>query len=399
MNGLRPVIVFLHGGAFVRGSGAISTYDGAGFARAGVVAVTINYRLGIDGFLWMGEGTANLGLLDQIAALEWVRDNIEQFGGDPKNVTLMGESSGAMSACTLLAVPAASGLFARIIAQSGAARCVLTSATALLVGIRMAEMLKVDATREAIGAAPPGDVLECQLRLAQEIAAEQDASRWSELTRTLMPFEPVVDGAVLPVAPVEALGSGASGDVEILIGTNADEGNFFFLPPDSVDRLDSGGLDRVMRARGYPRETLAIYRRAHPQASPAELAACMMTDAFYLEPALEVASLHANTHLYRFDWRSPAFEGRMGACHALELPFVFNAVYDEAYSTLLGSSPPALLATSMNRTWAEFALTGELSWPRYHHEQPVARIFGDDDDVRKLIRSPLWEKYWNESAV
>jgi para-nitrobenzyl esterase len=89
----------------------------------------------------------------------------------------------------------------------------------------------------------------------------------------------------------------------------------------------------------------------------------------------------------------------MGACHALELPFVFNAVYDEAYSTLLGSSPPALLATSMNRTWAEFALTGELSWPRYHHEQPVARIFGDDDDVRKLIRSPLWEKYWNESAV
>jgi para-nitrobenzyl esterase len=141
LTGRAPVMVFIHGGSFTSGSGALSVYDGTRFARDGVVLVTINYRLGADGFLWFGDGTPNLGLLDQIAALTWVRDNIAGFGGDPGNVTIFGESAGAMSVCTLLAMPAAEGLFHRAIAESGAAHNTIGPASAHLVGTRLAAAL------------------------------------------------------------------------------------------------------------------------------------------------------------------------------------------------------------------------------------------------------------------
>ena len=139
----KPVLVWIHGGAFANGTGAITIYDGSRFARNGVVVVTINYRLGADGFLFLGDGISNLGTLDQIAALEWVRDNIEAFGGDPHSVTIAGESAGAMSATTLLSLPQTKGLFRRVIAQSGAGHHVLSPATAQRVGQYLAEKLDV----------------------------------------------------------------------------------------------------------------------------------------------------------------------------------------------------------------------------------------------------------------
>jgi para-nitrobenzyl esterase len=173
-DGARPVMVFIHGGSFTSGSGAIPTYNGSQFARHGVVLVTINYRLGADGFLWFGDGTPNLGLLDQIAALAWVRDNIRAFGGEPANVTIFGESAGAMSVCTLLAMPAATGLFRRAIAQSGATRCVIGPDTAVRIGARLAEILGVAATRAAIAAVPMPRLLAAQSQLSLEVAAEPD---------------------------------------------------------------------------------------------------------------------------------------------------------------------------------------------------------------------------------
>lgn len=172
LDGDLPVMVFIHGGAFTSGSGAIPTYNGSRFARDGVVLVTINYRLGADGFMWFGEGPANLGLQDQIAALTWVQDNIRQFGGNPGNVTVFGESAGAMSVCTLIAMPAAQGLFRRAIAQSGAGRCVIGPESALLVAQRLAELLGVRPTQDAIAGVPRHSLLHAQVSLAQEIAAE-----------------------------------------------------------------------------------------------------------------------------------------------------------------------------------------------------------------------------------
>jgi para-nitrobenzyl esterase len=366
VQGSRPVMVFIHGGAFTSGSNSIPTYDGARFARDGVVLVTINYRLGADGFLWFGEGTPNLGLLDQIAALEWVPDNISAFGGDPDNVTVFGESAGAMSVCTLLAMPAASGLFRRAIAQSGAASCVLSAPTAGRLGRSLCELLGVEASREAVAAVPLADLLSAQVQLALDVAGEADPLRWGEdAARNIMPFEPVVDGRVLPLAPEAAVAAGASANVDLLIGTNADEGNLFFVPTGTTVQADEAVLARVAQARCYPPSVVSAYRAARPAATPGELVSALMTGEFYRAPALELALAHPGTYVYEFAWKSPAFDGRMGACHALELPFVFDTLDDPGYAAVLGENPPQSVADAVHRAWIAFATTGDPGWPRY----------------------------------
>src|SRR5437763_14971598 len=166
-----PVMVWIHGGAFANGSGIVPQYDGSRFARDGVVCVTINYRLGADGFLYLDDGIANLGLLDQIAALTWVQENIAAFGGDPNNVTIFGESSGGMSVATLMAMPRATGLFRRAIAQSGAAHHVISPATAQRTGSYLAAKLSVQPAREAIGTVPIKRLVQAQQELRMEISA------------------------------------------------------------------------------------------------------------------------------------------------------------------------------------------------------------------------------------
>src|SRR6266568_2053820 len=188
-----PVLVWLHGGSFMNGSGSVGAYDGAAFARDGVVCVTINYRLAAEGFLFLGDGIANLGLLDQLAALRWVQENIAAFGGDPGRVTVAGESAGAMSVTTLLSMPLAAGLFGRAIAQSGA------------------------------GAHTLDKLVQAASDLVVEVQTTPDPARWGQLTLSLLPFAPTVDGSVLPAAPLASLAVGQGGNVPLLIGSNRDE--------------------------------------------------------------------------------------------------------------------------------------------------------------------------------
>jgi para-nitrobenzyl esterase len=387
-EGARPVMVFVHGGSFTSGSGAIPVYDGARFARRGVVLVTINYRLGADGFLWFGEDTPNLGLLDQIAALTWIRDNIRAFGADPANVTVFGESAGAMSACTLLAMPAAAGLFRRVIAQSGAAHCVMDPDSAVRIGVRLAEILGVAANRPALASVPMPRLLAAQSQLAQEVVTEPDPRRWGNIAPTMMAFEPVVDGRVLPVAPLEALRHGAGADVDILVGTNTDEANLFFVPTDVVRLADRAALDGFVRARGYPPSLADGYRAALPEASDGELISAIMTEEFYRVPALEIARAHPGTYVYEFTWRSPACDGAIGACHALELPFVFDNVDDPGFAALLGAAPPRKLAASMNRAWSDFAATGNPGWPPYDETDRRVLRFGTPDRLTAVGEAP-----------
>ncbi|TCC02836.1 carboxylesterase/lipase family protein [Kribbella soli] len=376
LTGRAPVMVFIHGGSFTSGSGALSVYDGTRFARDGVVLVTINYRLGADGFLWFGDGTPNLGLLDQIAALTWVRDNIDGFGGDPGNVTIFGESAGAMSVCTLLAMPAAEGLFHRAIAQSGAGHNTISPESARLVGTRLAAALGTAPTREAIADVPVPQLLAAQDMLSQQVSAKPRAKRWGDVARTLLPFSPVVDGDLLPGAPLDRIRAGAAADVDLLIGTNSEEARLFLVPTGVAARMNTPLLYAAAALRfGLPVSGVRRYRANRPGATAGDVLAAVMTDSYYRIPAIRLAEAHRGTYMYEFGWRSPACDGTLGACHALELAFVFNNLDDPSTAPMLGPAPPQHLADLVHRTWLNFATTGTPDWPPYTPEQPTTRHF------------------------
>ena len=245
-----PVLVWIHGGSFMNGSGSVGAYDGAAFARDGVVCVTINYRLAAEGFLFLGDGIANLGLLDQLAALRWVQENIAAFGGDPGRVTVAGESAGAMSVTTLLSMPLAAGLFGQAIAQSGAGAHTLTADEGRMVGGYLAEALGVPPDRDSIRAVPLDKLVQAASDLVVEVQTTPDPARWGQLTLSLLPFAPTVDGSVLPAAPLASLRAGQGGNVPLLIGSNRDEARLFLVAAGTIDLIDEPTLAAVAGAYG-----------------------------------------------------------------------------------------------------------------------------------------------------
>jgi para-nitrobenzyl esterase len=365
-DGKLPVMVFIHGGAFTGGSGAVPAYSGAAFARDGVVLVTINYRLGADGFLWFGDGVPNLGMLDQVAALEWVRDNIAAFGGDPANITIFGESAGAMSVCTLIAMPRAKGLFRRAIAESGAGVSVISPESARLVGNRVAAILGVAPNREAIATVPMEKLLAAATQVAGEVGKSPKRRLWGDVAQNLMPYEPVVDGDILPTRPIDAIRAGAAEGIDVMIGTNTEEARLFTVPTGVGAK--AGGIVPYLIALGYkasPLKAVRTYRRNRPGATPGDIAGAVLTDWYYRIPAIRLAEAKPGTHMYDFAWRSPAFDGQLGACHGLEIAFVFDVLDDPEFHEMTGSAAPQALATAMHKAWVDFATTGNPGWPAY----------------------------------
>jgi para-nitrobenzyl esterase len=397
----HPVMVWIHGGLFEFGTGA--AYDGSHFARDGIVCVTINYRVGAEGFLSLGEGNANLGLLDQIAALEWVRENIAAFGGAPDNVTIFGESAGAMSVATLLAMPRAEGLFRRAIAQSGAAHHAISTATARRVGQHLAAKLGVEATREAIALVPVDHLLQAQAELSADLIAHPDPEYWGgEVVAAMLLWQPVVDGDTIPTPPLDRIIAGAGAGIEVMIGTNTDEHRAMLVPGGAIDQVTAESLDGAVAAYGLPVEaTLAAYRAAHPGASSGDLLAAIMTDWYWRIPAIRLADAHAQggaaTYMYEFDWHSPEFDGLFGACHGLEIAFVFDTLdkrFKPFMGPLLGSEPPQQLADKMHAAWVTFATNGGCGWPKYDLSRRATMRFDLTsavvDDPRSAERA-LWE--------
>lgn len=403
----QPVMVWLHGGVFELGTSATAYYDGSRFARDGVVCVTINYRVGADGFLFLGEedgeGNANRGLLDQVAALEWVQRNIAAFGGDPANVTVFGQSAGGKSIAALLSMPRANGLFRRAIAESGAAHPVLSAASARRARESLATKLGVAATREAIASVPLDSMLLAQAELKADLIAYPDPDRWgAELVVSKAPWHPVIDGEVLPAHPLDRLAAGACAGIDLMVGSNRDEGNVFLVPSGEIEHVTAETLAGVVAAHGLPvAATLATYRAAHPGASSGELLSAIQGDWAYRIPALRLADTHAKrlrtshaaTYMYEFAWRSPQFNGRLGACHGLEIPFVFDTL---GYRTepLLGTDPPQPLADTMHAAWVAFATRGDPGWPRYDVSRRSTMRFDTTldivDDPQGAVR-PFWE--------
>jgi para-nitrobenzyl esterase len=383
-----PVMVWIHGGAFVNGSGAVAQYAGDRFARDGVVCVTINYRLGCDGFLFLDDATPNRGLLDQIAALEWVQENIAGFGGDPGHVTIFGESAGAMSVTTLLSMPRAEGLFRRAIPESGAGHHVLPAETARVVSAELARRLGVAPTREDFAAVPVDRLVAAQSQLSADIAVNPDPGRWREVSANGMAFEPVVDGEILPARPIDGIAAGNGRGVDLLVGTNRDEHRLFVVPTGVADAIDDAGLQAVAGALGLDAAALAVYRAGAPSAGDA--LADVMTDWFFRIPAIRLAEKHhGEAYMYEFAWKSPILGGRLGACHALEIAFVFDTLGAEGGEVLYGSSPPAGLAAAMHRAWVDFARSGRPGWAAYDPDTRATMTFDLD---RAVINDPRPEQ-------
>jgi para-nitrobenzyl esterase len=394
-----PVMVWIHGGSFANGSGAVPLYDGSRFARDGVVCVTINYRLGSDGFLYLGDGNANRGLLDQIAALTWVQENIAAFGGDPQNVTIFGESAGGMSVSTLMSMPRAAGLFRRAIPQSGAGHHVISPAAGQYISQYLAEKLGIQPTWEAFAAVPFDHLIQAQLELGADVFNHPDPQRWGEVAGNLMPFEPVVDGEILPLRPIDSIADGAGAGIDVLIGTNTEEELLFFVPNGSINYINDDVLAGTIAAYGLPvQETLATYRATWPDASPGELLAAIITDWFFRIPAIRLAEAHTrvsgSTYMYEFAWRSPKFDGRLGACHALEIPFVFDLLDRQEAEPTVGDNPPQAIANAMHKAWVAFAKSGDPGWPQYDLNRRATMRFDTRqelvDDPRSAERK-LWE--------
>jgi para-nitrobenzyl esterase len=398
-NERRPVMVWIHGGAFRTGSGSTWPQQTGSFSRDGVVLVTVNYRLHAFGHLYLdglfedAEDTGNVGLLDQVAALQWVRDNIAEFGGDPDNVTVFGESAGGLYVSLLMASPSADGLFRRGIVMSAAGNC--TSAPDEARKVSEAFLRKVDVR--------PGDwvALE-QLPAATIVAAASAPLFWPRppADRILLDFLPVVDGSVLPATPHEAVASGRARAVPLLVGSTAHEWRLaHFAVPGAYPPPDLDALSDLF-AESSIEELPKIYRDAWPDASPADVNAAVDTDLIFGVPAIRLAEAQAkhqpDVWRYRFDWPTPAAGGVFGACHALDVPLVFDALDDPE---LLGDEAPAQLATDLHQAWIRFATNGDPNggelpeWPRYDLDHRPTMSF---DERSRLCSDPDAERrrYW-----
>ncbi|WP_030383083.1 MULTISPECIES: carboxylesterase/lipase family protein [unclassified Streptomyces] len=364
-----PVMVWIHGGALTRGSSAVPVYDGTAFARDGVVLVSFNYRLGVEGYGLFPDAPPNLGLHDQLAALEWVRASVEEFGGDPDRVTVFGESAGAISIGALLAAPRAGGLFRRAVLQSGPPEATDRDKVRKLVR-RMAARLDVPATAAAFA-----DV--DRTRLAE---AQAEAGRMAGPILGGPAFGIVVDGDLVPRDPLAALVDGAARDVPLLMGWTSEEYRLWIAPTGLVERIDRLGPLAVALAMARCHcgpEVIRGYRAAHPTATTSELVGQMVTDHLLRVPLHRLADARtpgsAPTHVYEFAWRSNI--PGLGACHALELGFVFDAADVPEAERLAGPDAPRELAREMHTAWVRFAVDGDPGWPAWNASHPV-RVFG-----------------------
>lgn len=392
----RPVLFWLHGGAFLVGSSSSPVYSGAGFATAhDVVVVSCNYRLGALGFTNVAAvggdefvGSGSVGVQDAAAALRWVREHVALFGGDPGNVTVFGESAGAMSAATLFALPQAEGLFHRAILESGAASVVVSSSASEEHLGELTELLGATSIEEL-------QALDVEALLgAQETLAHRHRRRG-------LVFCPVVDGRVLDAVPLDAVRAGRIKDVPLLVGTNLDEWRLFSAVDPELQSIDDDSLAAEVSTvfDGDPGVAISTYRKRLGEAPAKLVYDCFWTDSVFRMPAIRLAEAQAAAggaaSMYLFTWQSPAFGGGLGAFHGLELPFVFDTLSTKSAAAMCGSTAPRALARDMHATWARFAATGETDggpfgeWPCYDPDRRATMVL---DAVPHLEHDPLREE-------
>lgn len=373
-----PVLVWIHGGAFVRGSNARAIYNGAAFARDGVVMVSINYRLGVSGFAAIDGAPLNRGLHDQIFALRWVRENIAAFGGDPDNVTIFGESAGGMSVAALIAAPQSTGLFRRAIMQSGNGSVAADAEDARRVAAALADELGIAPTAADFGKLGPDELRTAQNAVALAVMTDPDPQRWgaSVIGRGMgiMSLFPVIDDDIVPGAPTAVLAEHPERAVPLIAGTTADEFRFFTVPTGITAAVTADTLPFVLTRYGIDPAVAQTYSAQRPDATPDEIFNAILTDWCFRAGTVDFAEANAAgapTHVYEFAW--PTGLPGLGACHVLEVPFVFDAL-DDAHS-LTGPNPPQSLADEIHAAWVTFAASGDPGWAAFDAETKRVRIF------------------------
>ena len=384
-----PVLVWIHGGGFFAGCNASPWYRGLRFARDGVVLVSINYRLGVEGFLHVKDGPSNRGVLDWLAALEWVQDNIASFGGDPLNVTIAGQSAGGMACATLLSMPAGRGLFRRIISMSGPVEALGDLEWAERTGAEFAARLGLPSSGSALAEISADRLLEAQAELLPGAAGASDlealAARFGSRLLRLGPF---VDGELIPSNPIEAVRAGAGAGVDVLLGTTEQE--FNMMAAGATGPVDDATLVRALAQLGLSADRVAAYRRLVPDLSGPELLGQVLTDRAFRLPTARLADARpgatAGTYAYEFRWRSPGLGGRLGSGHCVDIPFVFDGLDGERVEDVLGPDPPSQLAREMHTAWVDFTTRGMPGWAAYENDRRRTMIF---DGASAVLDDPL----------
>jgi para-nitrobenzyl esterase len=401
-NHKRPVMVRIHGGGFTTGTGNYPMYRGHNVAREGdVVYVSVNHRLASVGYLDLSSlgderfaQSGNAGMLDLVAALEWIRDNIENFGGDPGNVTLMGESGGGFKICTLLGMPRAKGLFHRAIVESGPGLALKGHAEAAELTERFLLRLELDKSKYA-------DLQKMPLARLMEAQALTVTNRYYPHDLPVhVSYGPIVDGEIIPQNMFDPVATPLSADVPIIIGYNKNEGTFFNAQDPHLYELDEAGMaSRVKSIEPKMSErVIDVYRAVYPNLSPTDLLVQISTDSVMGAPSVLLAERKAAlggapVYMYRFDWPSPAFGGKLGATHGLEIAFVNDTV--DVMPVMTHERPDAaLLARKVSSAWVAFARTGNPStddlprWSPYTQRNRATMLL---DTTSTLAVDPITE--------
>ena len=403
-GGKRPVMVWFHGGGFASGSGSYSIYSGKELARKhDAVAISVNHRLNIFGFLYLAEyggkwaNASNAGILDGVRALEWIRDNIAEFGGDPGNVTIFGQSGGAGKVATLMAMPSAKGLFHRAIMESGANVAGISKTAATKTTDTVLQRLNVKRDQLDQLQQMPVDRLLALLRPAPGAPAGPGAG---------LNFGPVVDGQSLPHAPFEPAAPSESSAVPVLTGTTATEVTFFARDDKELQRIDDATFlarvkDLLKVDDAKAKDVIALYRKNEPGRDNIDLFLRMSTDSSFFRSGVETqaerkaAQAGAPVYMYRFEYYSPVREGHLKAMHCMEIPFVFDNL--EAGKVYTGTSPAAQkLADQMSAAWVAFAKSGNPNhagmpqWTPFNANQRPTLVFSEKGS--KLVNDPGHEQ-------
>jgi para-nitrobenzyl esterase len=388
-----PVMVWIQGGGYLFGTSGLPEYDGGRLAREGsVIVVTFNYRVGIEGFAHIAGAPANRGLLDQVAALEWVRDNIDTFGGDRDRVTVFGQSAGGGCVAALLAMPRANGLFRRAIVQS-------------MPGTFFTPELAADITRALaadLGLAPdelskiaPGHLP----AVADAFMVKVDRYRhsWGLAAHRRILLGPIVDGSTLPTDPWQALAGGAARDVDLIVGHTRHEQRLLSLLDGILGQVTEDQAATALSLFAPGPASVARYRRASDD--PDELYDWVHSDWLFRMPSLHLAEAHTGrSYVYELTWPAPGMGGTLGACHGLDVPLVFGNLSSGQPAMLLGDdlTDAEILSRHMRNAWTSFAADGHPGWPVYEPQERHTRVFDTEPTVvpypEEMSRS-IWQDH------
>lgn len=376
-----PVMVYIPGGGSTTCNNNDERFNGTAFAADGVILVTINYRVNVDGFLKIKGAAANIALRDMMFGLRWVQDNIAAFGGDPSNVTVFGQSAGATHITSLLSSPMAKGLFKRAILQSPAALAQYDANLASTVAESLLAFYGVENSREAVAALP----IEKLLSFPAFIAAQNKKPEWCRmLGGNIALFKPYYDGEVLQKRPVDAIAEGTARDIDIMVGSAEEEWRWYTVPSGAIDKIGEGAVKGFADSTGLPADIAESYRKAGRGSTAGELFTALQSDFIFRMPANKVLESQkkagGSAWAYSFAWKSDAANKRLGAAHSVDLPFVFKTLHADSarVKNTVGLNPPDTLADAMHGAWVRFAKEGNPGWTPFDTEKRITMRFNTE---------------------